>query len=342
MKFRLPLVSVIVVNFNGKKFLKSLIPTIQKQTYSNVEIIIVDNGSQDDSIEFLQKFLPDVQVVKSKVNSFSFGNNLGLQNARGEFIFFLNNDTELDLNCIAELIKSAQQGDVRYGMWSCKILNYFDRQVIDNTGLSIYPDGMSRGRGRGELDNGQFDQEAESCFPSGCAALYRRSLLDVIGGFDEDFHFFVEDSDLGFRARLYGSSCKFVSTAIVYHMYSSTVGKFSSKKAFLVERNRIWLMIKNYPPRFLFMSPWYTLKRYVYQFYGIIKGVGASGKYVQQNSFFKLFFVTIFAWISAIVKIPKMFLKRRGIYKSKKLSNLEIYTLFTRFSISVKDLSLKE
>lgn len=336
-----PVISVILLNYNGKEFLKISIRSLINQTHHNYEIILVDNGSTDGSIEFVVSNYPQIRIVKSPHNSFSVGNNMGIRQATGDYIFILNNDVELDRNCLEELMKIAMGSQINIGMWATKILNYDHRDIIDTTGLLIYPDGMSRGRGRLEADKGQYDDIEEVCFPSGCAGLYKKTMLDEIGLFDEDFSFFVEDSDLGFRARLCGWRCLFIPNAKVYHMYSATAGKYSQKKAFLVERNRIWLAIKLYPLPILLISPFYTFLRYLYQILSVLLKKGSAGKFTEKFSGIKLFLILLEAWFSAFEGVPRMLRKRKIIQRNKKVSNKEIYLWFKRFGISTKELTLK-
>jgi len=331
-----------MLNYNSLDLIKVSIPSIYKQTFNDFELIIVDNGSTDNSLDYLRNNLPQIRIFKSPKNSFSIGNNIGIKNAKGKYILILNNDIELDKNCLMELYKNFQNSNQKTGMWATKILNFYNRNIIDSVGLIVYPDGMSRGQGRLEEDQGQFDSINEVCFPSGCAGLYKKEMLDEIGFFDEDFEFYVEDSDLGFRARLAGWNCIFVPKAIVYHMYSATAGEYSRQKAFLVERNRLWLTIKNFPLPLLIVTPYFTIKRYLFQIYSVIAKRGTAGKFVKDFSSFRLIIILVKSWCFALVKSGKMMGKRRVIQNNKKIVNYEIINLFKTFRISAKELVLKE
>lgn len=337
-----PLISVIILNYNGRKFLEASIPSLLNQTYTTYEIILVDNGSTDDSLKYIFSNYAQIKVVKSPYNSFSAGNNAGIKQAKGDYIFILNNDVELDKDCLKELMESVKHSEENVGMWATKILNYYQRNIIDNTGLLIYPDGSSRGRGRLEVDDGKYNNIEEVCFPSGCAGLYKKEMLDQIGLFDEDFRFFVEDSDLGFRGRLYGWKCFYVPKVKVYHMYSATCGSYSPQKAFLVERNRLWLAIKNFPLPVLLLNPYFTFRRYLYQVYSVFVRRGSASKFVERFSSFQLIWILIKSWISAFFGFSKMLRKRRMIQKNKNITNKEIYSWFKKFGISANELTLKE
>ncbi len=337
-----PLISVIVLNYNGKQHIDTCLQSVVHQSMTGAEVLVVDNGSTDGSWQFAQSAFPGIRVMHSPVNSFAAGNNVGINNAKGRFLFFLNNDTELDKHCIRELAAAISSSPESMKMWAPKILNFYQRTEIDSAGLAIYPDGLSRGRGRLERDGGVYDIPSEVCFPSGCAAVYDREILSTIGGFDERFKFFVEDSDLGFRARLAGATCGYIPSARVYHKYSATTGRYSSRKAFLAERNRIWLALKLFPWRLIAINPWFSVKRFAYQLFGIFTHRGAAGKYVQRHSLITLFGVTVAAWTAAIWGVPAMLFERSRIRRFRKVNTSEIIRWFSTFGISARELALKE
>ncbi len=227
-------------------------------------------------------------------------------------------------------------------MWAPKILSLDERDVIDSVGgLLIYPDGLAKGRGRLEKDRGQYDSE-EVFIPSACAAVYRKKMLDEIGLFDEDFFAYCEDTDLGMRARLAGWGARGVPEAVVYHYYSGTGGKYTPLKAYLVERNRLWVALKNFPPPILVLAPLYTLWRYIIQTYGIIAKKGAGGRFTEDFSKKKLIGILIRAYVDALKGIPKALDKRKIIQKRRKARNREILRWFERFRLSAKELVLKD
>lgn len=337
----MPYFSIIIVNFNGRKCLEVCLPSIMKQTFLDFEVIIVDNGSKDDSVSYIRSHYKNIKVLPNAHNSFSSGNNLGIKHSQGKFIFVLNNDVELDSRCLEILAKKTQSSAPEIGMWAAKILNFYSRDIIDGTGLVIYRDGLCRGRGRMENDHGQFDGSEDVFFPSGCAAIYRKTMLDEIGLFDEDFQFYLEDADLGFRARLMKWQCLYVPGAVVYHMYSASSGQYSPFKAGLIERNRVWLTLKNYPILWLSLSPWYIIKRYIFQAISAITRRGSAGKFVENVSVITLFKVLFNAWIQAIRGAPKMLKKRRIIQRDKRVDAGEIGMWFNKYKLKVSELTFK-
>ena len=179
-----PLVSVVVLNLNGLRYLKGCLSSLSKQTATSFEVILVDNGSSDGSAEYVRNNFPSVRLIENKTNlGFAAGNNQGIRMARGKYIATLNNDTEVDSEWLKNLVE-VMESDNGLGMCASKIHNFDDPNVIDGVGMLIYPDGMSRARGRLEEDRGQYSKIEEILLPSACAALYRRKMLDEIGLFD--------------------------------------------------------------------------------------------------------------------------------------------------------------
>ena len=198
-----PLISVIVLNWNGRPFLEQCLGSILAQTYHPLEIILVDNGSTDGSLEFVKETCPDVKVIANGTNlGYGGGNNVGIQSSRGQYVMILNNDTRLDLACIEELKRSIEKKD-RYGACASKILFEHAGLRIDAAGLVVCPDGLAIGRGRWDRED-RYDTETEVFCASGCACLFRREMLEDIGLYDEDFFAYGEDTDLGWRATTRG------------------------------------------------------------------------------------------------------------------------------------------
>jgi hypothetical protein len=250
-----PLVSIIIVNFNGLRYLDPCISALMTQSYEPYEIIIVDNGSSDGSAGYVSSHFPDAILVETGSNcGFAGGANTGIRKARGEFILTLNNDTIADTKFLENLIKP-MIADSRVGMCASKMI--FPDGRINSTGICISRSGAAWDRGIFEGDTGQYEDETEVFGPCGGAALYRRTMLDEIGLFDEDFFIYVEDIDLAFRARLAGWLCRYVPTARVIHLHRGTAGTNSDISIYYLNRNQPWCIIKNFPLRTLLISsPW--------------------------------------------------------------------------------------
>jgi GT2 family glycosyltransferase len=336
-----PLISVIILNWNGKEYLSSCIRSVREQTYSNMEIILVDNGSTDGSVEYIKNLFSNLNVMINRENlGYGGGNNRGIREAKGSYIFILNNDTEIEKDCLEWLWKCIET-DKKIGVTTPKILLYDRRDTIDAAGLTIDPDGLSIGRGRLEPQE-KYNQSGEVFSGSGCASLYRKEMLEEIGLFDTDFFAYAEDTDLGWRARLAGWKAYYVPGAVVYHHHSKKFGAYSSMKAFLVERNRIWVAWKNFPLPILYLWPFYTLSRYFYQGIGTLIRRGASGRFGQESSSFLLIFILMKAYLSGLRGFPAILRKRKEVQSKKRMSNWEVFSLFKKYGIKAREIAFKE
>ncbi len=192
------------------------------------------------------------------------------------------------------------------------------------------------------MDHGQYENLEEVLFPSGCAALYRREMLEEVGLFDEDFFAYGDDTDLGLKGRLAGWKCLYVPKAIVHHRYSQSSSPYSPLKAFCVERNRVWIAVKYFPLSILLESPFYTLLRLLLQGYGALIGRGAAGRFSEAHSPGKLLQVLLKAYLAAFRGLPGMWKKRREIKRRTRVSEAEIRSWFRRFGMGAREISLKD
>lgn len=336
-----PAISVIVLNYNGKRFLDECVASLQAQTFQDFELLLVDNASEDGSVAYLQERFADqaVLIFNDRNYGFAEGNNIAIRRAKGRFIAFLNNDTRVDPDWLQALAAAADDHP-EAGMFACQIRSYADPGILDSIGIALYRDGMSRGKGRQEpIENYLIEREVFA--PSGCAALFRREVLDQIGLFDGDFFAYCEDTDLGMRARLAGWSCWYVPRARVYHHYSGTSGEVSPFKAYLVERNHLWLVVKLFPKRLILLSVWYTLLRYCLQAYGVMTNKGASGAFAKQLPAYRLLFILLRAYWGTIVAMPTLLRKRQAVRRLTSVSRADIAGWFDRFGLSARELALK-
>jgi GT2 family glycosyltransferase len=233
-------------------------------------IIVVDNGSTDGSQTLVRKEYPKVLLLENQENrGFCAANNQGIQAAKDEFIALLNNDAAADPHWLYHL-HSAFDVAPDIGMAASKIVAWDDPNRIDKTGHLIFPDGQNRGRGTGERDCGQFEKVEEVLWPDGCAAMYRKSMLSQIGGFDEDLFAYGDDAELGLRARVAGWRCLYIPGAIVRHRRGSTMGQGNPERVLLIERNRILLAVKLFPWSLLVLNPLFFAVR-------ILAGIWSSG-----------------------------------------------------------------
>jgi GT2 family glycosyltransferase len=211
-------IDVIVPNWNGMKVLPGCLKSLARQTLSGLRVTVVDNGSQDGSVEYIREEWPKVRIVALPRNlGFCRAVNEGIRRSSADLIALLNNDAEAEPGWLEALDKAAKEHP-QAGSFASKVLMAGNRQQIESAGDFIKPDACGANRGRGEEDSGQYDHEEEIFSASAAAALYRQSLFERIGLFDEDFFAYFEDVDLGFRAQRFGWACVFVPRARVVHL----------------------------------------------------------------------------------------------------------------------------
>jgi len=231
--------------------LAELFESLAGQSRQPDELIMVDNASSDGSLEYVRENFPWIKVVESPVNvGFAEGNNLGLEQAQGEYIALLNNDTVVEKNWLAELVRTLDQNE-RAGAAVSKILLAAETPMIDCAGAEFNNLGFSWGRGSNQLDRGQFDSPSESASLTACAALIRRSALKGQPLFDRSFFMYYEEFDLALRLRGHGYTILYVPTSVVRHKRSQAVRGATTKailfQQFYGNRNRIKIVMKYYP-----------------------------------------------------------------------------------------------
>jgi GT2 family glycosyltransferase len=273
----MPKVQVIIPNWNGLPFLKRCLDALVRQTYQDFSIVVVDNGSTDNSIVWLRENMPSVHVIVNPTNrGFAAAVNQGIRASSSEFIATLNNDTEPEPGWLEALVRAAES-DNRVGMCASKMLFADQPHIINSAGISIDPVGIAWDYRGGEQDRPDQEKGPTEVFgPCAGAALYRRGMLEEIGLFDEDFFAYLEDVDLAWRARLAGWQAIYVPAARVYHFHSATLGEGSSFKSFLLGRNKVWLILKNYP------MPWlayYLPLILIYDLFAIFYAIVARGDF---------------------------------------------------------------
>ncbi len=256
MVTRTHIASIIVPNFNGSHHLKTLVAHLAEQTLRDFEIVFVDNGSSDGSVanieQLAQRHAMPLRVIRNESNrGFAPACNQGIATATGHWLVLLNNDTRPEPQWLEMLVTTATSAP-NVGMVASKMLRAAHPEQIDSAGIAVDWMGIVWDWRGGQLDQVNEEQPVAVFGPSGGAALYARAMLEEIGGFDEDFFAYMEDVDLAWRARLAGWRCFLQPQARVLHDHSATLGHTSPRKRFLLGRNKVWLLVKNYP------DPWFT------------------------------------------------------------------------------------
>lgn len=331
-------VSVVVVNWNRRELLRRCLASLATQRSSAFEVVLVDNGSSDGSVEMAVAQYSSVPaftltVVRNHENfGFCKANNQGIERARGEFIALLNNDAEAQPDWLASLL-TAFDGRTDVGMAASKILVHEDPNIIDKVGHVIYLDGQNWGRGHGESDIGQFEDVEETLWPDGCAAMYRHAMLDEVGGFDEDLFAYGDDAELGLRARIAGWGCLYIPTAVVRHHRGSTLGRLSTRRVELIERNRVLLAIKHFPWSLLCLNGAYFIARLAAGMRAAATGRGEPGLFPGWAGKFRLMRAICSADWQALKMMPATLRKRWAFRPKRKLSPAQVKSLLLRHRV---------
>ena len=248
------LVSIIIVNWNGKKHLSYCLSSLKKINYSNFEVILVDNASSDGSVGFVKKNHPGIYIVENEENlGFAEANNIGAKEAKGEYLLFLNNDTKTEPDFLDKLVKRMEEDD-SIGISQSKLLLMDEPGKLDVWGGYLTFTGFLKHIGIHEIDRDQHNQEREIFSPRGACMLIRRNLFKRTGGFDKDFFAYFEETDLAWRVWLAGYRIVYIPQSIVYHKVGATTHNLSfSFIQYHSYKNRICSLIKNLELKNLFL-----------------------------------------------------------------------------------------
>jgi O-antigen biosynthesis protein len=241
------LVSIITVNYNGKKFIEAFfksLSNLNKQGFS-YEIIVVDNLSKDDSVNFIRAKFPEVRIIENTINNYAKAINLGIENSKGQYIAIINNDTVVDINWLKGLMEIMDQ-DEKTGAVQSKVL-FLDKEKINSAGVEEVEDFYFRDIGFGEKDIGKYDTIRELDYFTGCSVLLKKKCIEAVGAFDEDFLMYMEDIDYSIRCRDLGWKIFYSPISIVYHRYHGTAS--SDLCEYFCSRNRLLLLGKRFPQK---------------------------------------------------------------------------------------------
>jgi GT2 family glycosyltransferase len=304
----------------------------------------VDNGSEDGSAEMAasefthgQPF--SLKIVKNSENrGFCAANNQGIEASEAPLVALLNNDAEASPEWL-EALSGVFQHDAEVGMAASKILVWEYPTRIDKVGHLIYLDGQNRGRGTGETDHGQYDRAEEALWPDGCAAMYRRAMLDEIGGFDEDLFAYGDDAELGLRARIAGWRCRYEPAAVVRHHRGMTLGVGSPERVKLIERNRVLLAVKLFPWSLLWLNGVYYLARIGAGMAAAASKQGEVRQFPGMSGKIKLAWGMLRGDLAALTLLPRFWRKRREINRIRELTPKQVRRLLMEYRISLKEIS---
>lgn len=268
-------VSVVIPNFNGIAFLDSVLASLEGQTLNNFEVILVDNGSTDGSCSFVTANYPWVHLIELSENfGFCGAVNAGIRAAKAPYVLLLNNDTEVKEDFVEEMIAAIRR---HKNAFSCgaRMVQYHDRDKLDDVGNYYCALGWSFARGRGK-DIHAYETEDRIFSACAGAAIYRKKILEKIGYFDEEHFAYLEDTDIGYRARIYGYENWYAPKAIVYHVGSGTSGsRYNQFKTRYSSRNNIYLIYKNMPLLQIILNLPFLVAGFLVKFlFFAVKGMG--------------------------------------------------------------------
>ncbi|MCU1336320.1 MAG: glycosyl transferase, family 2 [Bryobacterales bacterium] len=334
---------MVVTNWNRKELLRACLDSLARQSHRSFEVIVVDNGSTDGSpalVEEMAKRYPvQLRLIANPVNlGFCAANNQGIAATNAALVALLNNDAEAEPGWLEALELAIRQGE-DVGMTASKVLVWEDPTKIDKCGHLIYPDGQNRGRGSGQTDRGQFNRMEEVLWPDGCAAMYRRAMLEDIGGFDEDFFAYADDAELGLRARWAGWRCLYTPDAVVRHHRGATLGIGSARRLTLIERNRVLLAVKLFPWSLLWVNGAYLLARIGAGMWAAVRNRGEMRHYPGMGGKFTAALALLRGMAQATPMIPGMLRKRRALSQKRRLSGRQIRKLLLANRIGLRELS---
>jgi len=309
-----PVISVIIPNLNGIKYLERCLNSLQSQSFKDFEMILVDDGSTDSSIEFIKKNYSWVKIIEHKViKGFSVAVNDGIKVSKGKYIVLLNNDTLVDKLWLEKLYNTARKNPTA-GFFASKMYFFGRDKLINAVGDAMGIDGLAWNLGYYQKDEEKYFLPKKVFGACAGAALYRREMLDEIGFFDEDFIMVYEDTDLSFRAQLMGYECIFVPKAIVYHVQFGTLAPTSERGVFYRSANSLNTLIKNMP-----------LKLFLKYFYKIYRGQVSQIK--ELSTSFSLSKHVLKGKLRALKMLPNMLKKREKIQRSKRATDEYIRNL---------------
>lgn len=327
-------ITVAIPTIEAGAPLAECIGSLAAQTFTDFEAIVIDNSGAGRAT-LLEEVRRSARVVENPSNvGFGAAVNQAIRASTAPFILTINDDTVLDPNCLAAMLR-AIESHYEIGMCAPQIrLHGQDR--LDSAGMLLCRDASSKQRGHLEPPD-RYSRPGQTLFPSGCAALYRREMLDEIGLFDERFFLYCEDTDLGLRARWKLWECAYAPDAVVYHRYSQSAGRASPLKAYYVERNRLFVAFKNFPARELVMAPFVSLARYFWHAVYLIAGRGKAAEFAGAGeSALKLPWYVVRAYAALVPALPSLLRDRRRIQRYGRLQPRQFHRVFASYGISAR------
>jgi GT2 family glycosyltransferase len=331
-----PLVTVVIPTLAAGEALEECLRSLEGQTFRDFEVIVVDNSG--NGLARSCRGAGSARIIENPRNTgFGAAVNRGLLASSAPYLATLNDDAVARPGWLDALVRALEPRP-EAGMCASKVL-LASRGVLDSAGMLICADGSSKQRGHGQPATA-YSRLEEVLLPSASAALYRRTMLNEIGGFDEDFFLYSEDTDLGLRARWAGWRCLYAPDAVVDHRYSHTAGRSSPLKAYYVERNRLFVLVKNFPAAELVKAPWAALSRYWWHLLFLRSGRGAAAGFrAEGNSGWMLAYFVLRGHLALVATLCSLWKKRRRIRRGARLEPAAFRRLLQQYSISPREVA---
>jgi GT2 family glycosyltransferase len=311
------MIAVAIPTLAADAKLVECLAALGRQTRQDFEAIVIDNSGTGEVRR--QGTAASARVIENRSNlGFGRAINQALSASAGRYLAVLNDDAVPHPGWLEALVDALERRpDVGMGASQVRL---FGEHRLDSAGMLVGADGSSKQRGHGRPPE-DFPVEEEVLLPSGSAALYRRAMLEEVGGFDEDFFLYCEDTDLGLRARWAGWKCLYVPEAVVEHHYSHSAGGASPLKAYFVERNRLFVLLRNFPAPLLLRAPLAALARYLWHVLYLLRGRGSAARFRAggQAGPRMLWYVMKAHWAAA-VRWRRLWRERRGIRSRARIT----------------------
>lgn len=299
--------AVIIPNWNGRNLLEDCLQSLSQQSFKDFEIILVDNGSTDRSLEYVESNFPETKIIKLKENfGFAKAINVGVKSSNADYVVFLNNDTCVDKRWLASLVECADRHQEVISVNS-KLLNFYDRKRIDGVGILINEVGQARSIGWQDKDGIQYFKESYIFGATGGASLFRRNEFIKVGLLDETYFMYSEEVDFAFRAQFLGYKSIFCPEALVFHKHKATAKKMPQHLEYWQFRNMTQTIIKNFTASII-LKRWRWLKIIIVHFNTIF--------YQLKNGYFWPPFLAD-TWI--LFHLPRLLRERRKVQSSREV-----------------------
>ncbi len=332
-----PRITVVIPTLKADSTLADCVQSLENQTMRDFEVIVVDNSGQARAgqIEAVRR---SARVIENTTNlGFGAAINQGIRASTSPFIVTLNDDAVMHPECLEAMLKAAS---ARYEIGMCAPqVRIFGEDRLDSAGMLLCGDGSSKQRGHLESPS-RYARLQQVLLPSACAALYRRDMLNEIGLFDERFFMYCEDTDLGLRGRWKLWECVFAPEAVVEHRYSHSAGTASTLKAYYVERNRLFVILKNFPASQLAAAPLISLWRYGWHAASLVTGRGKAAEFASGGgSAAKLPWYVLRAHAAVLAEMPRLLRDRRQIQRHGRMQPKQFRRMLSSFGISARQVA---